>query len=247
MDDNKQINFLYKSLFMEEYEITTFDNIGDFMRKISLVLPEVVILDLNFQGKSIGYDIAVKVREISKTVSIIIISSFIDHHIIKKFMSLNIYEFLSKPIDLRRLDAIIHEIANATDAYCELAKRLYTNRLCILEDTNQMRLLYGYQFSEFQLSLCKHFDELKKLQDKHEVNTIILDYKLADNENFDDVLDYTRKYYQNAKIILISGSIMNLRLDQKYRDVIQYFFEKPVDCFDTIKAAIRESNVRTLV
>ncbi|RXJ90266.1 hypothetical protein CRV01_03660 [Arcobacter sp. CECT 8983] len=71
---------------------------------------DVIIADINMPNLS-GIDMVKKIRETDKDVSIIFATAYSDNEFLSEAIKLKVFEYITKPIDIRKLMSVLNELA----------------------------------------------------------------------------------------------------------------------------------------
>lgn len=116
-DDLITLYLLQHNLAQEEHEVIEIAAHGDVAAEAARELkPDIILMDINLKGYTSGIETMEKIRETSD-VPVIFISATIDKAIIKKALSINNAQFLSKPIDSGVLESTIREMSGSKFCY----------------------------------------------------------------------------------------------------------------------------------
>jgi len=89
-------------LTMQGYDVNTANCGEDALRIFENINPEVVLLDIRMPGTT-GIDVLRKMKEIDKTVKIIMLSAFGDFDTVQKALQMGAFKYMQKPVDFEKL------------------------------------------------------------------------------------------------------------------------------------------------
>ena len=86
--------------------------------------------------------------------------------------------------------------------------------ILILEDLVPMYTLYKYSLGDkFNIAHCINGAQFKAFENKQSIHLILMDYTLhGTEEKFEELLQYAKNYYPNAKRILVSANVESMDL-----------------------------------
>ena len=102
-DEVKECELLRRFLGKKGYTVITANNGMDAIEKVQNESPDVMLLDIRMPGMD-GVEVLKCVREFSKKIGIIMVTAVMDEDIAKNTMKLGADEYITKPIDLERLE-----------------------------------------------------------------------------------------------------------------------------------------------
>lgn len=92
--------FVLKDIFKEVYEASTFEDAMSLYGKYDI---DIMIVDINLDGYKSGIDLIKKIRDISLNTKIIVTSAYSTVENLLAVSSLNLINFLVKPMDMNHL------------------------------------------------------------------------------------------------------------------------------------------------
>ena len=102
-DEVKECELLRRFFEKKGYTVITSNNGMDAIEKVQNESPDVVLLDIRMPGMD-GIEVLKCVREFNKKIGIIMVTAVMDEDIAKSAMKLGADEYITKPIDLERLE-----------------------------------------------------------------------------------------------------------------------------------------------
>ncbi|MFV0313973.1 MAG: response regulator [Anaerotignum sp.] len=142
-----------------EWDQTGFRVIGDAengrdaLEKIELLEPDVVLTDIRMPYLD-GLDLAEQIRKLRPSIKIIIFSGYDDFEYAKQAISLNITEYILKPVNAKELTEILKRTKESLDEEIErlrgetALKESYLKNLSILRENFLGNLVKGKVKSE---------------------------------------------------------------------------------------------------
>jgi len=104
VDDEVKICELLQRFFEKKgYTVITANSGMDAIEKVQNESPDVMLLDIRMPGMD-GVEVLKCVREFNKKIGIIMVTAVMDEDIAKNTMKLGADEYITKPIDLERLE-----------------------------------------------------------------------------------------------------------------------------------------------
>ena len=104
VDDEVKISELLQRFFEKKgYTVITANSGMDAIEKVQNESPDVMLLDIRMPGMD-GVEVLKCVREFNKKIGIIMVTAVMDEDIAKNTMKLGADEYITKPIDLERLE-----------------------------------------------------------------------------------------------------------------------------------------------
>ena len=112
VEDNQQTQLIIKVALRNEYDLQAVTNVSDAITLLSNDNFDLVLLDLNLQGKEDGKKILIEIRERFKNhnLPVIIISAYDLKPEDEDFYSENANGFISKPFDKITLLQTVNKI-----------------------------------------------------------------------------------------------------------------------------------------
>ncbi|HHT9147154.1 MAG TPA: response regulator transcription factor [Candidatus Wunengus sp. YC61] len=102
-DEVKECELLRRFFEKKGYTVITSNNGMDAIEKVQNESPDIMLLDIRMPGMD-GVEVLKCVREFNKKIGIIMVTAVMDEDIAKNTMKLGADEYITKPIDLERLE-----------------------------------------------------------------------------------------------------------------------------------------------
>ncbi|MDO8744230.1 MAG: response regulator [Candidatus Brocadiaceae bacterium] len=102
-DEVKECELLRRFFEKKGYTVITSNNGMDAIEKVQNESPDIMLLDIRMPGMD-GIEVLKCVRESNKKIGIIMVTAVMDEDIAKNTMKLGADEYITKPIDLERLE-----------------------------------------------------------------------------------------------------------------------------------------------
>lgn len=83
--------------------------LGEALRDIPRLLPDVVCTDIRIAGES-GIDLIREIRDRGINATVIVLTGYADFHIAQAAIKLDVFDFLLKPLDLAEADALLQKL-----------------------------------------------------------------------------------------------------------------------------------------
>jgi CheY-like chemotaxis protein len=115
VDDSTTNIVLLEAIFKDKgYEIHSALSAKEAVQSMAIVLPDLILLDLLMPRVS-GFDFLEQLRnnEKSKRIPVIVISALTDNENISRTMKYRDVEFVSKPVDITNLLALVEKTLSA--------------------------------------------------------------------------------------------------------------------------------------
>lgn len=128
------------------------ENGEDGLEKAEILNPDVVLTDIRMPYMD-GLTMAMKLKALNPAIRIIIFSGFDDFEYAKQAISLNVIEYILKPVNVEELTEILSRVKHTLDEEIELRRNVdllrknYAKSLPILREQLLSRLVRG-QLSE---------------------------------------------------------------------------------------------------
>ena len=107
IDDEQVVcNVLKKFLTKREYKASTALNGEEGIKKIKKEKPHIVLLDIRMPGMD-GIETLKKIREIDKTIGIVMITALKEEEVGKKCIELGAYDYIIKPFSIDYLETVL--------------------------------------------------------------------------------------------------------------------------------------------
>jgi CheY-like chemotaxis protein len=112
VEDNQQTQLIIKVALRNEYELQSVTNVSEAISLLSNNNFDLILLDLNLQGKEDGKIILIEIREKMKNfdLPVIIISAYDLKPEDEEFFNENADGFISKPFDKETLLQTVNKI-----------------------------------------------------------------------------------------------------------------------------------------
>jgi CheY-like chemotaxis protein len=111
VDDSTTNIVLLEAIFQDKgFKIKTAFNVGEAIQSMSKTRPDLILLDL-LMPKISGFEFLRQLRkdENSKNLPVIVISAVTDDETILKIRNMGAVEYVSKPIDIPTLIALVEK------------------------------------------------------------------------------------------------------------------------------------------
>jgi nitrogen regulation protein NR(I) len=110
IDDEEMICVAFAAFLKDEGYIPLLAGESESaMEQIKTLHPEIVFLDYRLPGRD-GLDLLKEIRQVDPTIAIVFMTAFGAMDVAIKAMQSGAYEYLSKPLDLGKIQAIINRI-----------------------------------------------------------------------------------------------------------------------------------------
>jgi len=120
---NDMTNTLHQN-FPHINVVGSADNAKDSIAKIKSLMPDLILLDIELNGRKTGFDVLEELRELGiKEYSVIFITSFRDYNYAKKAIRYTNLEYIEKPI----IDEVF--IRTVTEAINDIESRNQENQM----------------------------------------------------------------------------------------------------------------------
>ena len=97
---------LKEFLTLQEYEVETAQDGPMALKKVEEFNPHIVLLDIIMPGMS-GIDVLKEIRKINPKIGIIMVTAVVDEELAKNMIKLGAFDYITKPIDLNRLETVL--------------------------------------------------------------------------------------------------------------------------------------------
>jgi len=108
-DEAEFCTIILDSLAEFGYEVKCAHNTKTAVELSENFLPHIVLLDVVLAGER-GIDILDKMRKIDRKVKVLMISGMLDLETAKEAIALGAEDYITKPIDLLKMDEIIRKL-----------------------------------------------------------------------------------------------------------------------------------------
>lgn len=125
-DDNELLNKLNIILGIFFKEVITATNGSDALELLKISKVDMIIADYNMPIMS-GYDLFKQVRQFDKNIPLVIISNYSDSRKLLNLISLNLTDYLIKPIEYSTLTTTLISMIEKIDSNC--------HSMCHISDT----------------------------------------------------------------------------------------------------------------
>lgn len=179
---------------------------------------DVIIADINMPNLS-GIDMVKKIRETNKDISVIFATAYSDNDFLNEAIKLKVFEYIIKPIDIRKLMGILNELATIkyqefligqqTKELKKYKDIIYNNNIVIRTD-NEFKIKYvndlfceitGFDSQELlgkDIDVIRHPETDKKIYEKIKVT-------VTSNQQFDERIKNRKKdnsYYISSTSVI---------------------------------------------
>jgi len=114
VDDEFDVrDILERALLISGYQVKTASGGLSAIEICKTFLPHLVLLDVLMPDLG-GIETLQKIREIDKDVKVVMVSGMHDVQAAKESISLGAIDYITKPFDLRELDAYIKELLDTS-------------------------------------------------------------------------------------------------------------------------------------
>lgn len=115
VEDNHETQLIIKAMFRDIYNVQGVDNSDDAISLLSKEHFDVLLLDINLNGKGSGKDLLAQIREKEKTknLPVVVVTAYDLSTEDEEFFSKNSSGVVSKPIDKKTLTAKVESILSS--------------------------------------------------------------------------------------------------------------------------------------
>ena len=107
VDDDEKICWAFEQFLESEgFAPSIANNAEEGLRKIHAEQPDVIFLDVRLPGMS-GLDALEQIKELQSNAAVVIMTAYDDVETTIEAMRLHAFDFLSKPIDLEAVKAVL--------------------------------------------------------------------------------------------------------------------------------------------
>ncbi len=107
VDDEMGIDsFFYDFFTLRNYEVLNATNGKEAIDIVKKERPRIVLLDINMKGMD-GLEVLKKIKEIDKTIKVIMVSGVNDEDVIKNAKELGADDYMTKPLSLEYLQKVM--------------------------------------------------------------------------------------------------------------------------------------------
>ncbi|MBA7703760.1 Regulatory protein AtoC [subsurface metagenome] len=119
-DESHVLELLSVALEDEGYRILTANNGRKALDQLKKEEPQVVLLDIRMPDLD-GVEVLCQIKEINKATSVIIMTAYGGMDTVVKAMQLGAYDYLTKPLDLKKVKVLIRRALEAQELTREIA------------------------------------------------------------------------------------------------------------------------------
>ena len=106
VDDEQEVIDMFQEYLAVDYDVTSALNSGRAIELFRASRPDLIFLDISMPGIN-GLDLLKAVKEIDRTIPVIMISASTDNALMAEAIRLGAFSFVPKPFDLRYLDHLV--------------------------------------------------------------------------------------------------------------------------------------------
>lgn len=105
-DESEPVEIIKNYLYKKGYCVETANSGEEALKKIKKARPHVVLLDIKMSGMD-GLIALKEIKEIDKSIVVIMTSAFEEKHIVKEAIELGANGYLAKPFNLQQLESTV--------------------------------------------------------------------------------------------------------------------------------------------
>src|SRR6266487_5955700 len=121
IDDEADVRYSFGRIFdSSEIELTTASSGEEGLKKIPLIKPDLVIMDIRMGGSN-GLETLRRLRQTDAKLPVIMMTAYGSTQAAIEAMKLGAYDYLLKPFDVPKLKQIVFDALNAARARKEIA------------------------------------------------------------------------------------------------------------------------------
>lgn len=146
VEDNVELRTKFKNILdtyvLKVYEASTGEEAIELFNKIN---PNIIISDFRMSAMN-GLELTLEIRKINKYIPIVIISAYTDKSSLIEFTSLNLIQYIMKPINYEQLNNILQKCAEELIEKGLIEVRLHENTIysysqkCIIKNDKYLTL-----------------------------------------------------------------------------------------------------------
>ena len=112
VEDNHETQLIIKAMFRDIYIVQGVDNSDDALSLLSKAHFDVLLLDINLNGKGSGKELLAQIRKQEKTknLPVVVVTAYDLNTKDEEFFSKNSNGVISKPIDKKTLTAKVESV-----------------------------------------------------------------------------------------------------------------------------------------
>lgn len=160
IDDEPDIGELFSKILSEEgYRVWISQDGSDGITKIKEEKPDLVFLDLKLPGKD-GIEVLREIRRFDKDLLVIVLTAYETVNTAVEAMKLGTFDYLSKPVDIEKLNNIIKNALRTRDVSRKVYKLERKRDEEIVGDSPQMHKLFQLveKVSIYDITVFLHGD-----------------------------------------------------------------------------------------
>lgn len=232
-DDSVARNMLKRVIEREGYEIILATDGHDGLNKFKSEKPDIVITDINMPRMN-GLEVMRKVKEISPSTEIILITGHGDYEIAVLALQEGALDYIKKPINL---DDIILSLGRAKEKILQKRKIGIKNSILILEDDKNTRdkLAKIFEKEGYMVYTGADGEEGVDIFSNNKIDILIVDINMPKKSGI-EVLNEVKQASKNFEIILLTGYGDENTAIQAMRCGAINYLRKPIDVEQLILA-----------
>jgi signal transduction histidine kinase len=138
-DEPSVLEGLQEFLEDEGYDVHLSGNSSEALGAFERVKPEVVVMDLRMPGLS-GIEVIRQIREINEDIAIIVITGYGSFESAVDAIRLNVFDFISKPIDLDQFKASLDRARDSMKTARKIQKEIEVIRERIFQAKSHLEM-----------------------------------------------------------------------------------------------------------
>lgn len=215
VDDEESLRNKFKSvlsLYVDNiYEASNGQDALDIFNKKK---PQIVFTDVKMPIMD-GLMLTTMIRNINNNVPIVIISGFSDRDMLLEFISLNLVEYMVKPIDFEQLNEILYKCAKAIEKNGLIEYRLNENTVYSFSKKSLLKDNEVITLTPKEVNLIELLIENKnKLVSKEQIEDIVYDMEEMTVSALNNLTSKLRKKIGANNTILTISSFGFMLADQ---------------------------------
>ncbi len=215
VDDEESLRNKFKSvLSMYVDNIYEASNGQDALDIFNKKKPQIIISDVKMPIMD-GLMLTTMIRNINNNVPIVIVSGYSDRDMLLDFISLNLVEYMVKPIDFQQLNEILYKCAKAIEKNGLIEYRLNENTVYSFSKKSLIKEDEVITLTPKEVNLLELLIENKnKLVSKEQIEDIVYDMEEMSVSALNNLTSKLRKKVGANNTILTISSFGFMLADQ---------------------------------
>lgn len=231
VDDEQGVRQSFRMTLKDNYDILEANNGKEALKILQENRPDVILLDIIMPQMS-GIEVLKNMKEIGVQVPIIVITAIKDTDAGKEAMKLGAFDYLTKPLDVKKLEALIQKTLGSRAVILVVDDELGVRDSCrlVLKD-------------EYNVLTATNGQECLKIVEDQSPSAVLLDIRMPDIDGI-EVLKQIREMKPHLPVVILTGVGTHRTAIEAIKLGAADFIVKPVSA-SHLKKAIEDVLTKT--